>query len=250
MATNDKMLSKSGIKGNKRRHFKTHLFITSAITKLRRSKRALSVVLLLASSAVALASVGNWQAVRPTPSLAHGAIVASPANKAAEPPATADLPLTKLREYVYAGGRMITSEEKSCVPTLNPVSAGSPQGGGTGSISVSTPSGCNWSATSGVGWITVTSGASGAGAGAVGYSVAANSGAQRVGTITVNGQAFSVTQAPNPASCNYSLNTTSVSVSEQASSGSFTLTTGAGCPWNASSNAPSWLTVTSPASGS
>jgi hypothetical protein len=78
--------------------------------------------------------------------------------------------------------------------------------------------------------------------------VEANGREQRVGTITVNGQAFTVTQAPNQSTCGYSLNTTGVSVSEQASSSSFTLTTGAGCAWTATSNATNWLSVT-PQSG-
>src|SRR6266511_1029959 len=249
MATNDNMLSKSGIKGNKWHHFKTPWFSKSAISKLRRSKRALLVVLLLASSGVALASLGIWRAVRPTPSLAHGATAASPANNASVLQTTADLPLTKLREYVYAGGRLVTSEEKSCVPTLTPASASSLQGGGTGSFSVSTASGCNWTAVSNASWITVTPPTSGVGAGAVNYSVAANGGAQRVGTITVNGQAFSVTQDPNPATCSYTRNPPGVSVSEQASSSSFALTTGGGCPWTASSNA-GWLSITSPSPAS
>src|SRR6266540_3235536 len=249
MATNDNMLSKSGIKGNKWHHFKTPWFSKSAISKLRRSKRALLVVLLLASSGVALASLGIWRAVRPTPSLAHGATAASPANNASVLQTTADLPLTKLREYVYAGGRLVTSEEKSCVPTLTPASASSLQGGGTGSFSVSTASGCNWTAVSNASWITVTPPTSGVGAGAVNYSVAANGGAQRVGTITVNGQAFSVTQDPNPGTCSYTRNPPGVSVSEQASSSSFALTTGGGCPWTASSNA-GWLSITSPSPAS
>src|SRR5882672_58639 len=163
--------------------------------------------------------------------------------------ATADLPLTKLKEYVYAGGRLITSEEKSCVPTLSQAGASQPVGGGTGSFNFSISSGCSWSATPSANWITINGATSGVGDGSVSYSVAANGGAQRVGTITVNGQAFTVTQDPNPASCSYALNIPSVSVSEQASSGSFTLTTGGGCPWTAVSNATSWLTVTLPASG-
>ncbi|HKR15391.1 MAG TPA: Calx-beta domain-containing protein [Pyrinomonadaceae bacterium] len=45
-------------------------------------------------------------------------------------------------------------------------------------------------------WITVTSGSSGTGNGTVNYSVASNTGAsQRTGTITVNGQVHTVTQA-------------------------------------------------------
>jgi RHS repeat-associated protein len=251
MATNSNMLSKSGAKGNKWHHFKTHWFIKSAISKLRRSKRALLVVLLLASSAVALASVGIWRAVRPTPSLAHGATAASPANKASKPPATTDSPFTKLKEYVYAGGRLVTSEEISCVPALSPASVSVSKDGQTGSFNFSMPSICNWTATSNAtSWLTVTSGASGSGNGTVNYSVAANSGPQRVGTITVNGQAFTVTQDPNPTSCGYSLNKSDETVSEQASSGALSLTAGAGCAWTAASNATSWLTITSPPSGS
>jgi len=242
-------LSKSSARGNKRRHFKTHWLSKSAISKLRRSKRALLVVLLLASSAVALASLGVWRAVTPAPSLAHGATSAGRVNAAS--PATTDPPFTKLKEYVYAGGRLVTSEEISCVPTFSPASASLSKDSQTGSFNFSMPSICNWTATSNAtSWLTVTSGASGSGAGAVGYSVAANSGPQRVGTITVNGQAFTVTQAPNQTSCNYSLNTPGKSVSEQASSDFFQLTTGAGCAWTATSNATSWLTVNPPTSGS
>jgi RHS repeat-associated protein len=216
----------------------------SAIPMLRRSKRALLVVLLLASSAAALTSLGVWRAVRSASSLAHGATSASRVNVAS--PATTDPPFTKLKEYVYAGGRLVTSEEISCVPTLS--SAPSPQGGGPGSFDFSLPSICSWTATSNVGWITMTSGSSGSGNGTVSYSVAANSGPQRVGTITVNGQAFTITQAPNPASCGFSLNKTNDTFPQEGGSRPLALTAGAGCAWNAVSNDASWLTA-SPASG-
>jgi RHS repeat-associated protein len=239
---------KSSAKGNKRRSFKTRWPGKSHLSNLSRNKRVLLVVLLLASSAAALTSLGVWRAVRSEPNLAHAnAASAHSGSTVNVASATSNPPLTKLREYVYAGGRLITSEEKSCVATLSPTSASSPQGGGTGSFSVSTQSGCIWSAASDVSWITVTSGASGSGNGAVGYSVAANGGAQRSGTITVNGQAFTITQAPNPASCSYTLNIPGASISEQGGSRSFTLTTSGGCPWTATSNA-TWLTITPPTS--
>jgi len=255
MSTNSNTSSKTSVKRNKWRSFKIDRIRKASIPKLWRSRRALLVVLLLASSAAALTSLGVRRAIRPASSLAHGATSASPVNAATAaggsvqtaPPA--NLPLTKLREYVYAGGRLITSEEKSCVPTLNPAGASLPQGGGTGSFNVSTQSGCSWVATSSASWITITDGSSGAGVGTVSYSVTANSGGQRSGTITVNGQAFNITQAPNPGSCSYALNKASESVSEQVDGGSFTLTTGGGCPWTASSNA-GWLSVTSATSGS
>jgi hypothetical protein len=250
MATNSKTMSKPGIKGNKWHHFKTHWLSKIAIPKPWRSRRALLVVLLLATSAAALTTLGVWRAVRPAPSLApvNAASATGGAIKGAEPPATTNPPLTKLREYVYAGGRLITSEEKSCASTLSPTSANSPQGGGLGSFNVSTSSGCSWSAVPGASWITITDGLNGVGDDIVSYSVAPNSGPQRVETITVNGQSFTITQAPSSSSCNYSLDDTDEPVSEQGVSGSLTMTTGAGCAWTAVSNA-SWLTVTSPSGG-
>ena len=78
----------------------------SAIPKLWCGKRALLVIVLLASSAAALTSLGVWRAVRTAPSLAHGATSASRVNAAS--PATTDTPYTKLKEYVYAGARLVT----------------------------------------------------------------------------------------------------------------------------------------------
>lgn len=55
-------------------------------------------------------------------------------------------------------------------------------------------SGCTWTAVSNDPWITITGGASGTGIGTVTYSITANSGAERIGTITVGGQTFTITQ--------------------------------------------------------
>jgi len=66
--------------------------------------------------------------------------------------------------------------------------------GGSGSFTVTTSStNCAWTAASGVSWVT-TSG-SGSGSGTVSFSVAANTGNARSGSITVGGQTFSVTQS-------------------------------------------------------
>ena len=54
---------------------------------------------------------------------------------------------------------------------------------------------CSWTAASNAAWITVTSGATGNGNGSVAFAVAANLGASRTGTLTIAGQAFTVTQA-------------------------------------------------------
>jgi hypothetical protein len=61
---------------------------------------------------------------------------------------------------------------------------------------VTAGTGCAWTATSNVSWITITAGASGSGNGAVSYSVPTNnSGGPRTGTLTVAGQTVTVTEA-------------------------------------------------------
>jgi hypothetical protein len=83
-----------------------------------------------------------------------------------------------------------------CTYTLLPeIYAFSPSSG-TGSVAVTTSSsGCSWTATSNQSWISITSGSSGTGNGTVTYSVAANNGAARTGTMTIGGQTFTITQA-------------------------------------------------------
>ena len=73
--------------------------------------------------------------------------------------------------------------------------------GGPGSVGVMADPGqnssaCPWNAMSNAGWITITSPANGSGAGSnsVSFTVAANNGAQRQGTMTIAGQTFTVTQ--------------------------------------------------------
>ncbi len=66
---------------------------------------------------------------------------------------------------------------------------------GAGTVQVTVAAGCSWTATSNAAWITITGGASGSGNGTVSYSVTANSGTTRRGTVTIAGQTFTVTQA-------------------------------------------------------
>jgi uncharacterized protein (TIGR03437 family) len=86
----------------------------------------------------------------------------------------------------------------SCVALLSPSGAAAPAAGGTGTIPISATSSCQWTAVSNVPWITIASGASGTGNGTVGYTVAADTGASRVGVITIAGQPFTVTQSVTP----------------------------------------------------
>ena len=55
-----------------------------------------------------------------------------------------------------------------------------------------------WTATSNASWLTITGGASGTGNGTVLYTVAANAGSERIGTLTIGGRTFPVSQGEKP----------------------------------------------------
>jgi hypothetical protein len=88
-----------------------------------------------------------------------------------------------------------TGYRVSCTYSILPTSQSFSSSGGTGSVSVTAPSECSWTATSNDGWITIISGSSGSGDGAVDYSVSSNSSiSSRTGTMTIAGLTFTVTQ--------------------------------------------------------
>jgi uncharacterized protein (TIGR03437 family) len=135
-----------------------------------------------------------------------------------------------------------------CTYAVIPTSTNVGATGGTGSVSVTTAAGCTYTATSNAAFITITSGASGTGNGTVTYTVAANTGAARTGTITIAGQTFTVNQAVG-TQCAYTLTPVSANVAATGGSGSVAITTAAGCAYTATSNA-AFITITSGASGS
>ena len=152
------------------------------------------------------------------------------------------------------GGQTFTVSQAAapvCAFSINPTSTSVAALGGSGSVTVTAGSGCSWSAASNApSWLDITSGASGSGNGTVAYSVGVNIAGGRTGTLTIAGQTFTVTQAAVIPTCSFSIHPTSTSVAAAGGSGSVTVTAGSGCSWSATSNAPSWLSVTSGASGS
>ncbi|MBZ5538694.1 MAG: FG-GAP-like repeat-containing protein [Acidobacteriia bacterium] len=89
----------------------------------------------------------------------------------------------------------VSQEGASCTYTITPTSQNVGPKQSTGSISVTAPIGCAWTARSNSGWISITSGISGNGNGTVNYLADANSSPNpRNGTLTIAGQIFTVTQ--------------------------------------------------------
>jgi hypothetical protein len=141
---------------------------------------------------------------------------------------------------ISAAGKIFTvSQAKGCSYSISPTSSNMMAAGGAGSVSVAGGSGCVWSASSNSGWITITGGASGSGNGTVSYLVAANTGPARNGTITIVGQTFTINQANG---CSYSMNPAGSSMSAGDGTGSFSVTSGSGCAWSATSN-DGWITI-------
>jgi hypothetical protein len=145
-----------------------------------------------------------------------------------------------------AGQTFTVNQSSGCSYSLSPTNASFVANGGTGSFNVVTETGCAWTATSNASWITINSGNNGSGNGTVLFIVEPNSTPSRTGTITVNGQTFTVTQANG---CTYTLSSTSLNISSNGGAGSVNVTSGTGCVWTATSNA-SWITITSGANGS
>ena len=87
-----------------------------------------------------------------------------------------------------------------CTYTVSPGVTTSTVSGFTGTLSVTAPAACSWSAVSNVGWITVQVGAVGIGNGKVSYTVALNTGtATRSGSLAVAGTTLAITEAGRAA---------------------------------------------------
>jgi hypothetical protein len=108
--------------------------------------------------------------------------------------------------------------------------------GGPGSFIVQAQTGCSWSVTPSVSWITISGASTGTGSGTVSFLVAPNAGAARSGTISVANQQFTVSQFAAAAAnitlqfTNYLIYPATVSVNGSAvgtvtasGSGSFTI---------------------------
>jgi hypothetical protein len=134
-----------------------------------------------------------------------------------------------------------------CAYALAPASQSMPADGGAGTISMTTTAGCSWTAVSNAAWIAVTAGASGTDAGTIGYSVAANTGSSRTGTISAGGQTFTVTQEAGEA-CAYVLAPTSQIIAAAGGAATVGVTAGAACSWSAESSL-SWVSIASGATG-
>lgn len=144
---------------------------------------------------------------------------------------------TRTGTMTIAGVTFSVTQAAGGTATLTPTSAtvGSLAGSGTVQLSVSGP----WSATSGVGWATVSP-TSGSGNATVTYNYGANPGSVRSGTLTIGNAQFTL----NQAACSLALNPVAASVGGGASSNTVQVTSGC-ASWSVTSDA-AWLQVGTP----
>lgn len=139
-----------------------------------------------------------------------------------------------------------TQPTPACAIAISPATLTFGSDGGTGSVTVTAPAGCPWSAAASGGWISVTAGASGSGPGTVTYAVTANAATDaRNGSLTIGGESHAVVQQGRaPASCSYDVSPGIADFGKDAGAGSFTVSAPGGCSWTASS-AVSWIAIVS-----
>jgi len=149
---------------------------------------------------------------------------------------------------ITIAGQPYNLTQEACSYSISPAGETLPVAFGTGTaIAVTTAPSCSWTAVSHATWIAVAPGTAGTGSGTVGWSFQANTGGQRVGTITIADQTLTATQT----GCTYVLSANGEVVPSSSSSNhTFTVTTnGLACQWTASTGR-SWLHINAPASGS
>ena len=110
---------------------------------------------------------------------------------------------------------------------------------GTGTVTVTGPRSCSWTASANVPWISLTDGTSGSGNGTVSFAVHANLGASRNGVLTIGGQRYAVTQLQ--AECSNSISPAGQTFAAAGGQGTMTISTNSICTWN-TSDVPAWVT--------
>lgn len=163
-------------------------------------------------------------------------------------PAPQGQPPVLSKEYVYAGARLIATEQP-CSYVLSAACGAFAASGTEASFTVTTAAPCGWTAVSNASWITISSQSSGMGNAIIGFVVRDNvTGAARQGAISIAGCTFSVVQTGS-SSCTYSISPSSTTLGPGGGAGALNVSAAAGCAWQAVSS-ESWITISSGGCGS
>jgi len=156
--------------------------------------------------------------------------------------------------YVVSQGGSISRLTASpppppCVYMISPTEQSFPAAGTEGTFTVTTTNDCGWVVATNANWITLGAN-SGAGTTTIAFAVQDNTTTSpRTGLIHVGGQTFTVLQdSSTPPACTYRISPKLQNLPASGGSGSFSLTTGQSCAWEATTPDP-WITITSSGAG-
>ena len=137
----------------------------------------------------------------------------------------------------------VTQEGRGCSYTVTGPSDVAAPTGERRSASVSTLSGCAWTATSSASWLVVLN-PNGSGPATLTFDVLPNTGATRQATITVATSTYLVTQSAAPAAppCEYSIDPPGGGFPASGGQGAVAVTTDAACSWTVEGGAE-WTTI-------
>jgi hypothetical protein len=152
----------------------------------------------------------------------------------------------RIGTLTIAGETLTVNQAGGCSYSIAPTAQNLPATGGNGTVNVTAPAACAWTAASTVPWARVTSGASGTGGGTVAFTADPNTGTARSGTFTIAGQPFTLTQ---DGDCGYAVTPDTLARGSGATNDAVNVTALAGCSWTAVSNVP-WVQITNGAAGS
>ena len=143
---------------------------------------------------------------------------------------------------------VFTTAPPACSYSISPATQSFTGDGGTGTVSVTSPAGCGWSAASSADWITITTDSGGSGYGRIEFAVSPNTTpGSRSGVISIAGLTFTVTQSG--AGCSYVISPGTGSFTSAGGTGTVSVTSPAGCTWTATSKSD-WITITAGSGGS
>jgi hypothetical protein len=133
----------------------------------------------------------------------------------------------------------------ACAFTLSSTGSFFTQIGGSGSVTLTTASGCGWTAASNTSWIIISSEDSVAGSATITFEVRENfTGGVRQGSLTIAGQTFTVIQDGGLEDCAYSIFPASKAFTSSAGAGTISVVSESRCGWEAVPSA-GWITITS-----
>lgn len=138
----------------------------------------------------------------------------------------------------------------TCNYAISPTSGYFSMSGGSGSVNLTAPAGCNWTVVSNDSWITLTSSDSGSGNDVVTFEVRENfTQSARTGTLMIAGIVYTVVQDGGLGEdCNYSVFPAFSAFPSVGGSGTLNVVAEERCAWQAVSGA-NWITITSSNTG-